>query len=144
LGLAYRLGVSVPYHQGRNIAVSRQAWCRRSWEFYIWNLKSTSRILASRQLGWGLIVHTHSNTPTPTGPHLLIMSLPGLGIYKHHIPLPGSHRLVQTYESMGAIPKHSIIQNKFSLISKVPIVYSSLNNVKSPKFNISSEIHPVT
>jgi hypothetical protein len=31
---------SVHYHQGRNMAASRQAWCRRSWEFYIfiWRL----------------------------------------------------------------------------------------------------------
>jgi hypothetical protein len=34
---------------------------------------------------------------------------------------------------MGAIPKYSIMQNTFSLTSKVPIVYSSLNNVKKSK-----------
>jgi hypothetical protein len=28
----------VNYHQGGNMAASRQAWCRRSWEFYIWRL----------------------------------------------------------------------------------------------------------
>jgi hypothetical protein len=41
---------------------------------------------------------------------------------------------------MGAILKHSIMQNAFSLTLKVLIVYSSLNNVKSPKFKASSEI----
>ena len=30
----------------------------------------------------GLIAHTHSDTPTLTGPHLLIVPLPGLSIYK--------------------------------------------------------------
>jgi len=30
LGLAYRFRGSVHYHQGRNMAASRQAWCRRS------------------------------------------------------------------------------------------------------------------
>ena len=42
---------------------------------------------------------------------------------------------------MGTIPKHSIMQNIFSPTSKVPIDYSSLNNVKSPKFKVSSEIY---
>jgi hypothetical protein len=54
-----------------------------------------ARILASKQLGWGLKPkstvthllqqgHTHFNkaTPTPTRPHLLIVSLPGPNIYK--------------------------------------------------------------
>ena len=30
----------------------------------------------------GLITHTHSDTPTPTRPHLLIVPLPWLSIYK--------------------------------------------------------------
>jgi hypothetical protein len=30
LGLAYRFRGSAHYHQGGNMAVSRQAWCRRS------------------------------------------------------------------------------------------------------------------
>ena len=30
LGLAYRFRDSVHYHQGRNMAASRQTWCRRS------------------------------------------------------------------------------------------------------------------
>jgi hypothetical protein len=46
------------------------------------HLKAASRILASRQLGWDLKAHTHSDTPTPTGPHLLIMPSPGPRIYK--------------------------------------------------------------
>jgi predicted nucleic acid-binding protein len=32
----------------------------------------------------------------------------------------------------------------FSPTSKVSMVYSSLNNVKSPKFKVSSEIHPIS
>jgi hypothetical protein len=40
LELADRFRGSVQYHQGRNMAASRQAWCRRSWEFdiFIWKL----------------------------------------------------------------------------------------------------------
>jgi hypothetical protein len=30
LGLAYRFRDAVYYHQGRNMAASRQVWCRRS------------------------------------------------------------------------------------------------------------------
>jgi len=35
LGLAHRFGGSVHHYQGESMAVSRQAWCRKSWEFYI-------------------------------------------------------------------------------------------------------------
>ena len=35
IGLAYRFRGSVHQHQGGSRAASRQAWCRRSWEFYI-------------------------------------------------------------------------------------------------------------
>jgi hypothetical protein len=35
LGLAYKFRGSVQYHQGGNMTASRQAWCRRSGEFYI-------------------------------------------------------------------------------------------------------------
>ena len=51
-----------------------------------------------------------------------------------HIPLPGLYRLVQRYESVGAIPRHRIIKTTFSLTSKVPMVYSSFNNVKSSMY----------
>ena len=73
-----------------------------------------------------------------------MVPLPGPRIYKpsHSIPCP--HRLVQKHESMGAILKLSIMQNAFSPTFKVLIVYSSLNNVKSPKFKVSSEIYLVT
>jgi hypothetical protein len=70
LGLAYRFRGSVHYHQGRNVVTSRQAWCWRSWEFYIfiW-IKAASRILAFRQLGWRSQSpcpqwHTYSNEAT--------------------------------------------------------------------------------
>ena len=33
--LKNRFRGSVHYHQGGNMAASRQAWYRRSWEFYI-------------------------------------------------------------------------------------------------------------
>ena len=110
--------------------------------------KAASGRLTSRQLGWGSYTHTHSDTPIPTRSHLFQQghtfrwchSLVQ-GYTNHHIPLPGPHRLVQKHESMGAILKHSIMQNAFSPTFKVLIVYSSRNNVKSPKFKVSSEIH---
>jgi hypothetical protein len=46
------------------------------------HLKAASRILASRQLGWGFEAQTHNDTPTPTGPHLLIVPLP---LWAEHI-----------------------------------------------------------
>jgi hypothetical protein len=83
-------------------------------------------------------------TAIPIRPHLVTVPLSMSQAYtNHHIPLPGLHRFVQKHESMGAIPSHSIMQNTFSLTSKVPIVYNSLNNVKSPKFKVSSEIHVI-
>jgi hypothetical protein len=44
------------------------------------HLKAASRILTSRQLG--SYAHTHSDTPTPKRPYLLIVPLPGPSIYK--------------------------------------------------------------
>ena len=93
--------------------------------------------------GEGLITHTHSEMLTPTRPHLLIVPFPGPRRYNLHIPLPGHHRLIQTYESMGAIPKHKITNYTFNPKSKVPRVYSSLSSVKSPKLKVSSEILPI-
>jgi hypothetical protein len=46
------------------------------------HLKAAGRILTSRQLGWGSQAHAHSDTPTPTRPHLPIVPLPGPSIYK--------------------------------------------------------------
>jgi hypothetical protein len=46
------------------------------------HLKAAIKIQASRQLGWGFKAHTHSDTPTPTGPYLLLVPLPGRSIYK--------------------------------------------------------------
>ena len=57
------------------------------------HLKATSRILASRQLG--LKAHIHSATPTPTGPHLLIVPLSGPSIYKP------SHSFTETKFNIG-------------------------------------------
>ena len=110
--------------------------------------KAASGRLTSRQLGWGSYTHTHSDTPIPTRSHLFQQGHTFRWCHSlvhrytnHHILLPGSHRLVQKHESMGAILKHSIMQNAFSPTFKVLIVYSSRNNVKSPKFKVSSEIH---
>jgi hypothetical protein len=64
LGLAYRFRGSVHYHQGGSMAVSRQAWCRQSWEFYVF----IQRLLVEDWLpsNWG-----ESLKPTPTVTHLL-------------------------------------------------------------------------
>ena len=52
------------------MGASRQEWCRRSWILHL-HLKATSRILTSRQLGWGSYSphpqwHTYSNRATPS------------------------------------------------------------------------------
>jgi hypothetical protein len=88
LGLAYRVRGSVHYHQGESMAASRQAWHRRSWEFYVfiqrllvedWFQATRVRILCPHPQ-W----HTHSNqvTPIPTRPHLQMVPLPGPRIYE--------------------------------------------------------------
>jgi len=82
--------------------------------------------------------HTYSNKATAPN-----SATPWAGIYKPSHSTPWPHWLVQTHESIEAIPKHTIMQNTFSPTFKVPIVCSSLNNVKSPKFKVSSEIHPI-
>ena len=46
-------------------------------------------------------------------------------------------------ESMVVIHSYSIMQNISNPTSKALIVYSSLNNVKIPKFKVSSKIHAV-
>ena len=46
------------------------------------HLKAASGRLTSSQLGEGLKAHVHSDTPTPTGPHLLIVPLPWPSIFK--------------------------------------------------------------
>jgi len=73
VGLAYRFRDSVHYHQGRNMAASRQAWCRQRWEFYIfiWRLLVENWPPGNQDEGL-------KPTPTvthllPTGPHLLIV-----------------------------------------------------------------------
>ena len=45
------------------------------------DLKVASRIPASRQLE-GLKAHTHSDTPSPTRPHLPTVPPPGPSVYK--------------------------------------------------------------
>jgi len=41
-----------------------------------------ARSLISRQLGWGIRAHSHSDTPTQTRLHPLIVPLPGPSIHK--------------------------------------------------------------
>jgi hypothetical protein len=73
--------------------------------------------------------HTYSNetTPpnsaTPLAKHIKITtfhSLSSIGLYRH-------------MSLWGTIPKHNIMKNTLCTTSRVPIVYSSLNNVKSSK-----------
>jgi hypothetical protein len=72
--------LSVHYHQGK--ATSRQAWCRQSWEFYIfiWRLIVKDWFPGSQEEG--IKAHAHSDPLTPTRPHLQIVPLPGPSIYK--------------------------------------------------------------
>jgi hypothetical protein len=88
LELAYRFRGSVYYHQGRKMAASKQAWCRRSWK-----LKASRRRLSSRQLGeWSQspspkwCISSIKATPTPS-PCFLIVPLPGPSIFKPPPPL---------------------------------------------------------
>jgi hypothetical protein len=101
------------------------------------SFKAASGRLPSSQLGWGSYRphpqwHTYSkratpsNSATPWAEHIQTITfhfLTSIGLSKH-------------VNLWGAITKHSTMQNTFSPISKVPIVYSSLNNVKSPKFKV--------
>jgi hypothetical protein len=82
LRLAYRFRGSVHYHQGRNMAASRQPWYKRSREFYIFIWRLLAEYWLPGIEDEGLKAHTHNDTPTPTRPHLLIVPLPGSSIYK--------------------------------------------------------------
>jgi hypothetical protein len=59
----------VHYHQGRNMGASRQAWCRRSWEFYVLFQTQTEDWLPESK-DQGLKAHIHNDTVSPR-PHLL-------------------------------------------------------------------------
>jgi hypothetical protein len=116
-----------------------RSWlCQSSWaSICLWDPEIlVSRVMfLSPQPQW----HTYSNNATPNSAtswdkhiqNITFHSLAPKGLFKH-------------MNLWGAIPNHSIMQNIFSPTSKVPIVCSSLNNVKSPKFNDSSEIYPIT
>ena len=67
--------------------------------------------------------HTYSNKVTPPN------SATPWAKHIQTTTFHSSYRLVQTYESLGAIPSHSIKQNTFNPTSKVPTVYGSLNIV---------------
>jgi hypothetical protein len=64
LRLAYRFRGSVHYHQCGSMAVSRQAWCRQSWKFYVFIQRLLVEDWLSGNWGEGL-------KPTPTVTHLL-------------------------------------------------------------------------
>jgi len=115
VGLAYRFRGSVHYHQGRSLVASKQAWCRRSWEFYIfiWRLLWKDWLPGSELLK----AHTHSDTPTPTRPHYLM--LPNIYQPSHSTPSCSN-------KSMGAIPKHSIMQNTSDPTPEVQIAVSTI------------------
>lgn len=49
-----------------------------------WQQKATRRRLGSRRTGQGLKVHTHSDIPTPTKPHILILLLCGQAYTNHY------------------------------------------------------------
>jgi hypothetical protein len=85
--------------------------------------------------------HTYSNQVIPPNgavswpkniQTITIHSLAPIDLFKH----------MSLWE--GGILKHSIMKNAFSPTFKVLIDYNSLNNVKNPKFEVSSEIHPIT
>ena len=89
--------------------------------------------------------------PTPTVTHLF---QPG-HTYSNKATPPDGAKDIQTIMFHCLVPidlfknmslwgpyLNSIMQNAFSPTFKVLIVYSSLNNVKSPKFKVSSEKHP--
>ena len=151
MALAYRLRHLVQYHQDRKHGSIQAGLVLEELRVLHLVLKANRWTPASRQLGGGSQSpspqwHSSSNeaTPTPIKLHILIVPLLGPSIFKPTQSTPWSHRLVQTHESMGAIPKHSIMQNIFSSTSKFRVVYSNLNNVESPKFKVSSEIHTLT
>jgi hypothetical protein len=73
--LTYRFRGSVHYHQGRNMAASRQAWWRWSWEFYIFIWRSLEDWLPGSS-DEDLKAYAHSDIPTPTRPHLLQQGTP--------------------------------------------------------------------
>jgi hypothetical protein len=64
------------------MAASRQTWCRRSWGSYIFIWRLVAKYWLPGSYSEGLKTHTHSDTPILRGPHLLIVPLPGMSIYK--------------------------------------------------------------
>jgi hypothetical protein len=79
IGTGFQVRGSVHYHQGGSMAESRQAWCRRSWEFYIfiwrllaeyWLQAASTRVLkltsSDTLLPQG---HTYSNRANPWAEH---------------------------------------------------------------------------
>jgi hypothetical protein len=103
------------------------------------DLKATRQKLAPTWLGRGSPRqlpqwHTSSKkaTPIPTKPSNI--ATPQAKHIQTMTFIPWSPIGLFEKESMGAISKHNIMKNTFNQTSKVPIVYSTLNNVKSSKF----------
>ena len=64
------------------MAASRQAWCWRSWEFYIFIWKLLVEDWLPGSYHEGLNAHVHRNTLILTRPHLQIVPLLWPSIYK--------------------------------------------------------------
>lgn len=118
------VGLGLCFHW-KNIAAARRPAEPGDPKFYIfiWR-KAASRKLISRQLGCGLEAHTHRDPPTPTGPHPLIMPLPGPSMYTPSSAwawdvavCPGE--LVRSTQRNGI----SEMSSPLSLFVWVPIVY---------------------
>jgi hypothetical protein len=78
--------------------------------------------------------HTYSNKATP--PNVATPWSKNIQTMSFHSLVPIDLFKHMSLWGWEAILKHSIMQNAFSPTFKVLIVYSSLNNVKSPKFKV--------
>jgi hypothetical protein len=96
---------SIIIKKGAYITASRQAWCRRSWDFYIFIWRLLAECWFPGSCDKGLKAYTHSDTPSPTRPELLIVPVPGPGIYKlwqlDSLYWVHQHRIKQSFE--GAV-----------------------------------------
>jgi hypothetical protein len=84
--------------------------------------------------------HTYSNKATP--PNDATPWPKNIQTITFHFL--ASKDLLKYMSLRGPYLNKSIMQNASSPTFKVLIVYSNLNNVKNPKFKVSSEIHPIT
>ena len=87
------------------MAASRQMWCRKRWAFPFFTWRLITEYWLPGSYDEGLKAHAHSDTPTPTGPQLLIVLLPGPSTYK---------------------PSHWCINFFFLIITSMPEILSSI------------------